>query len=168
MTRTIYLYLILLFNFFNLTAQQQKSIDHTLQLLNNNSVPYISVQELNEELLKGEVLIFDTRKKEEYQVSRIKNAKFIGEKLNAESLSLDALDKNHPIVVYCSIGVRSEDLGEVLLKKGFTNVKNLYGGIFLWKNRGFEVFNQLDRPTENIHAYNRFWGRLLKSGNKIY
>lgn len=163
-----HLFYLLFLSLFNLNAQQQKSIDQTLKLLNDKTVPYISVDQLNEELNNSEVLLLDSRKKEEYQVSRIKDAKFIGEQFNSESLALDNVDKNKPIVVYCSIGVRSEDLGEVLLKKGFTNVKNLYGGIFLWKNRGFEVYDENNRQTENVHAYNRFWGMLLKSGKKVY
>ena len=163
-----YLCYLLFLSLFNLNAQQQKSIDQTLKLLNDKTVPYISVDQLNEELKNSDILLLDSRKKEEYQVSRIKDAKFIGEQFNSESLALNDVDKNKPIVVYCSIGVRSEDLGEVLQKKGFTNVKNLYGGIFLWKNKGFEVYDENNHQTENVHAYNRFWGMLLKSGKKVY
>ena len=40
------------------------------------------------------------------------------------------------IIVYCSIGVRSEDIGEKLKELGYTKILNLYGGIFDWKNKG--------------------------------
>ena len=50
--------------------------------------------------------------------------------------------KKTPTIVYCTIGARSETIGEKLKKNGFTNVYNLYGGIFEWKNADFKVLNK--------------------------
>ena len=72
------------------------------------------------------------------------------------------------IVVYCAVGVRSEDIGEILLASGYSEVKNLYGGIFEWKNQGRIVIDSLKKETENVHAYSKYWGRLLTRANKVY
>jgi len=77
-------------------------------------------------------------------------------------------DKSHPIIVYCSIGIRSEDIGEKLKKMGFINILNLYGGIFDWKNKGKQVYNDKEIATDSVHAFSKHWGRLLHEGIKVY
>ncbi|HAF78076.1 MAG TPA: rhodanese-like domain-containing protein, partial [Maribacter sp.] len=77
-------------------------------------------------------------------------------------------DKTQPIIVYCSIGVRSEDIGEKLKELGYTKILNLYGGIFDWKNKGGQVFNSKEIPTDSVHAFSRHWGKLLQEGIKVY
>ena len=42
------------------------------------------------------------------------------------------LPKDRPVVVYCAAGVRSEQVAEFLLQKGYSDVKNLTGGIMAW------------------------------------
>ena len=39
-----------------------------------------------------------------------------------------------PIVVYCSVGIRSQRVGQQLLEAGYTQVWNLRGGIFKFGN----------------------------------
>ncbi len=70
--------------------------------------------------------------------------------------------------MYCSVGVRSERVGEKLQQAGFKNVRNLYGGIFAWKNKGYVVYNQQNEPTDSVHAYNRYWGQWLTKATKVY
>ena len=72
------------------------------------------------------------------------------------------------IVVYCSLGIRSEKISEKLKAEGYSNVRNLYGGIFEWKNKGFEVFDSEGKETEKVHAYSKSWSKWLKNGEKIY
>lgn len=64
-TKSCLCYLLFL-SLFNLNAQQQKSIDQTLKLLNDKTVPYISVDQLNKELNNSDILLLDSRKKEEF------------------------------------------------------------------------------------------------------
>jgi hypothetical protein len=70
--------------------------------------------------------------------------------------------------VYCSVGYRSERIGEKLLKLGYTDVVNLYGGIFEWKNQGLDVYNSSNYPTDSVHTYNKSWGKWLVKGIKVY
>ncbi|MEM8908479.1 MAG: rhodanese-like domain-containing protein, partial [Bacteroidota bacterium] len=78
--------------------------------------------------------IFDTRAKEEYAVSHIPGAQYLGYD-DFDVKRLGDLPKDAPIVVYCSIGYRSEKIGERLQDLGYTNVHNLYGSLFDWVNR---------------------------------
>lgn len=57
-----------------------------------------------------------------------------GEHLPLSSLPTQyaQLDKAKPIVVYCKAGKRGETAGHILQDVGFTNVKNLAGGILSW------------------------------------
>ena len=49
------------------------------------------------------------------------------------STRLNELERNKEIVVYCQIGVTSISACELLVSSGFSNVKNLVGGISEWK-----------------------------------
>ncbi|MCG2459899.1 rhodanese-like domain-containing protein [Flavobacteriaceae bacterium F89] len=141
-------------------------MDKVLRQWNKNSVPYISVDQLA--ALKGPVLL-DAREKEEFDISHLQHAIWVGDKtFNMDSVHLKIPDKNTPLIVYCSVGVRSEDIGEKLLANGYTHVKNLYGGIFEWKNDGYPIYDDVGRETDSIHAFSRHWGKLLKSGIKVY
>ena len=77
------------------------------------------------------------------------------------------LAKNQPIVVYCSVGYRSEKVTEKLQNAGFQQVSNLYGGIFEWVNQDLPVKND-SGITQEVHAYSRSWGVWLKKGKKVY
>jgi len=57
---------------------------------------------------------------------------------------------------------------EELLELGYTNVKNLYGGIFQWKNDGFDVVNNQSMVTDSVHTYNKSWSKWLVKGVKVY
>jgi len=147
----------------------QKSLDVLLQLNNNESIPYISVEELQILQAKGTVLLLDAREKEEFDVSHIASAKYVGyNSFSSEEILAEITDKNTPIVVYCSLGIRSEKIGEKLKKNGFTNIKNLYGGIFTWKNKDFPLIDSEGNETENVHAYSKFWGKWITKGKKVY
>ena len=161
------MFIIPLLLFCSNLLHSQKSIDKVLKTYNNNSVPYISSQELSK--LDNNIILLDAREANEYEVSHLKNAIAIGyNKFDSKIISGKIPDKNKKIIVYCSLGVRSEKIGEKLLKLGYTNVYNLYGGIFDWKNNNFAVVDSTNQVTENVHAFSKSWGKYLTKGNKIY
>ncbi|WP_127845599.1 rhodanese-like domain-containing protein [Psychroflexus aestuariivivens] len=155
------------FILFSQISAGQETIDVTLANYNNGSVEYISVQNLKNLLNKKDFILLDVRTPKEFNISHIKNAEFI----NYEDFNLSNIErkyhKNSQIIVYCSVGVRSEKFGEKLIEAGFKNIKNLYGGIFLWKNSGFNVVDFQEKPTENIHVYHKRWEHLLTKGNAV-
>ena len=159
---------ILLF-FISSTSVAQKSLDRVLHIFNSESIPYISVEELRMHQLRGELAILDSREIEEYEVSHIPSARYVGYiRFSSKAISSSIPDKDTPIVVYCSVGIRSETISEKLKKAGYTNIHNLYGGIFEWKNKGYPVIDPDGKETENVHAYSRVWGKWLNSGVKVY
>lgn len=161
-----FLFSITLFLTFTVSSFGQKDLARALKQLNTESVPYVHVNELK--AAEGFVLL-DTRQKQEYDVSHLKDAIWVGYKgFEEDSVTQRIEDKSTPIIVYCSIGVRSEDIGEKLQKAGYTNVKNLYGGIFEWKNEGNSVYNNKAIETDSVHTFNKEWGKLLDKGIKVY
>ena len=110
-------------------------------------------------------LILDTREKEEFEVSKLKNAIWVGYD-DFDVSQIDSLNRNQEIVVYCSVGYRSSKVGVQLKEAGFMNVKNLYGGIFKWANEGRPLYNDSKR-TNKIHAFNKKWGRFLSNPDLI-
>lgn len=115
---------------------------------------------------KDSILFLDSRSREEFEVSHLKEAIWIGYEA-FDSLKVAGIAQDKKIVVYCSVGARSEKITEKLYDLGFTDVANLYGGIFEWVNAGYPVYKGTT-PTDDVHAYNKIWGVWLKKGNKVY
>lgn len=139
----------------------QQTYEEKLESLYRGTVETVKSKEI-----PVDAVLLDTREKEEFDVSHIPNAIFSGYKdFNTDALK--DLSKTDPIVVYCSVGYRSERIGEKLQKMGFSKVFNLYGGIFEWKNTGNEVVNAEGLTTEKVHTYNEKWGQWLTHGEKV-
>ena len=139
-----------------------------LEKLYKNTVPILQPKGL-ETALKAEKkpILLDTRSPEEFAVSHIENARFIDFNRFNKSDVAD-LDRERPVVVYCTVGYRSERIGEKLEKLGFKTVYNLYGGIFEWVNQGHPVVDAQGNPTKKVHAFSEDWGKWLQKGEKIY
>jgi rhodanese-related sulfurtransferase len=141
-----------------------KAFELMLNNLLDHSVTEIMVPEALK--LKQQAVFLDARAFEEYQVSHIADAQWVGyDDFDLKRVSQVA--KDQPIVVYCSVGYRSEKVSEKLIAAGYLEVVNLYGGIFEWKNQGHTLVDALG-TTEKVHAYNRTWGFWLKRGQKVY
>jgi len=109
---------------------------------------------------RKEIIVLDAREKEEYDVSHIEEAIYLGYK-DPDFSTLNDFDKDTPIVVYCSIGYRSEKIGEKLKKLGFNSVRNLYGSIFEWVNQGHKIVDHNGQQTNEIHCYNKKWSKWM-------
>jgi rhodanese-related sulfurtransferase len=149
-----------------MTARHGKNIplSAVLKTMLSPGVPTLGVEEALR--VAGTVVFLDCREKEEFNVSHLPGACWIGFK-DFTLTRLDHLRKNMPIVIYCSIGKRSDIIAKRLLLAGYTDVKNLAGGIFEWSNKGATLYKN-GEPTNDVHAYNRFWARWLKKGNKVF
>ncbi len=159
---------LLLFSIFLFVqANGQESLENLLGRYNSGNVPYISVEELRMNQLNDKVLVLDAREPEEYRVSHIRNAVFVG--YNDFDISrVDDYPRDTKIVVYCSLGIRSEKIGKELKDAGFSEVFNLYGGIFYWKGKGYEVVDMKDQETEKVHAYSESWSKWLKNAQQVF
>ncbi len=91
----------------------------------------ITPGELKARLGKGnKVVLLDVREPWEHKLARIEGSILVP--LATLPQSLDKLDRNAEIVAYCHHGMRSADATSFLLQQGFSNVKNLTGGIDAW------------------------------------
>ena len=160
-------FFILIFIIFSSVCFAQDSISELLNKYNSESIPYITVQELA--LDTPDTILLDAREKSEFEVSHLKDAIHVGyDDFDIDSVTEGITDKSSKIVVYCSLGVRSEEIAEALKNEGYSNIYNLFGGIFEWKNNDLTVFNKDNEPTENVHAFSKKWSKWLLKGNKIY
>lgn len=160
--------ILFIFLFISCSTFSQNSLDALLKKWNTRNIPYISVETLA--MPKTDAILLDARELKEYQVSHIKDAIYVGYNDFDKNKTLEKLpkDKTKKIVVYCSLSIRSETIAHKLMQTGYTNVFNLYGGIFEWKNNNFTVVDSLGKPTNKVHTFNKKWSKWLKKGEKVY
>ena len=143
---------------------ESKIFQLTVDGLLNETVPLKSVNELSK-MDSNSYILLDARNISEYNVSHIKNSKWVGyDEFSLEKVS--EIDKNKTLIVYCSVGYRSEKVGEKLIAAGYTNVYNLYGGIFEWVNQNHKVVDN-EGVTQKIHGYNATWGNFINVGTVV-
>jgi len=95
----------------------------------------ITIEELKQRMDAGEKLnVFDVRELHEYEEYNI-GATLIP--LGTLPGKLDELAefKNQEIILHCRSGARSGNAKMFLLDSGFTNVRNLLGGMLAWKEK---------------------------------
>ena len=93
----------------------------------------ITVQELKERLDKGETLnLIDVREPNEYEADNI-GARLIP--LGDLPYQLDELDglQDEEVIVHCRSGKRSAMAQQILEQNGFTNVRNVIGGMLAYR-----------------------------------
>lgn len=99
----------------------------------DNKAEYIEPQELKQLLdNKEDIIIIDARNNYESKIGRFKNAICPDIDVFSEwPQAVKELDnlKNKQIVTYCTGGIRCEKASAYLKEQGFTNVKQLHGGI---------------------------------------
>ena len=151
-----------------MSCGKEKAYHAQLKLLPDFGIPHITPDSLHQILQEDqEILLLDTRSEKEWSISRLPGAQVVAfEGFQVEQL--DAIPKDQPIVVYCSVGYRSGELGKKLKEQGFSKVHNLYGGILEWKNRGYAVETPEGTPTEQVHTYNSYWSAFLEKGEAVY
>jgi rhodanese-related sulfurtransferase len=122
-------------------------------------VRQISTARLNEWLAEpAPPLLWDVRTPAEYAVSHLPSADLV----SGDAIAAGAgLSPDTPIVVYCSVGYRSAAIAAQLQAAGFRQVFNLEGSIFEWANQHRPIYAN-GQIVQQVHPYNRHWGKLLK------
>ena len=141
--------------------------EQKIESIIDNSVTTISCDRLNKKITTPNLYILDAREKEEYDISHIKGAAWVGYNTFSKK-KINNIPKDAIVVIYCSIGYRSEKIGEKLKKEGYQKVYNLYGGIFEWSNKKYPLVDNQQTGTTKVHAYNKDWGRWVEKGDKVY
>ena len=140
--------------------------------VNYPNMSHISSAELEKQLASDELLIFDTRPLEEYTISHIAGAVQIEPDITPEDFTAKFSEslKNKRVIVYCSVGWRSSQLGtrleDAARDAGAVSIQNLEGGLFGWHGANRPLVNQLG-TTSKVHPYNAYWGRLIENKDDI-
>ena len=152
--------LLLLCGFFwNDPTWQQ--VNATIDRIYPN-VKSVDINSLKTSLDQGKhFILIDVREEDEFAVSHLPAA------INIPKAAAVDYQKNTPIIVYCSVGVRSADFADQLDKRGFTSVLNLRGSIFAWGNKGYPLVRG-SKTVSVVHPYNKKWGKLLNRELHLY
>ena len=95
----------------------------------------ITVEELKQRLDAGEDLfIIDVREPHEYEEFNIGAQLIPLGTLPMKMYDFDE-DKDKEIIVHCRSGMRSNTAKALMVQSGFTNVKNLIGGMMEWQGK---------------------------------
>ncbi|MFO0968169.1 MAG: molybdopterin-synthase adenylyltransferase MoeB [Gemmataceae bacterium] len=94
----------------------------------------MTVEELSRLVKEGKApFILDVRNPEEFQICRIAGSTLLP--LPELPQRFRELDKSRPMVVHCKSGMRSQKAIAFLRQQGFTQLRNLKGGILAWAER---------------------------------
>ncbi|WP_420385171.1 rhodanese-like domain-containing protein [Roseivirga sp.] len=126
------------------------------------NVHRIDSTEASELLKEKKPFIIDARTPEEYNVSHIDGA------VRFEESLIGNIPNDRPILIYCTLGVRSNRTAKELSDLGFKEIYDMKDGILGWANGELPVVNTENEPTENIHTYNKSFAPLLKRGKAVY
>lgn len=93
----------------------------------------ITVQELKQRLDAGEqIILVDVRETYEYEEFTLGGLQIPMSEF-AEKLGVLEMYKNKEIILYCRVGPRSASMVAFLKSNGFTNPRNLKGGLEAWQ-----------------------------------
>ena len=136
--------------FSKIASCQNTAFDKKVHSYLSYSVPVISVKDAF--LKKSDVIFLDARAIQEYDISHIPE-------FNIENIK--DIPKDKKIVVYCSIGYRSEIIATKIKEAGYKNVYNLYGSIFEWANNNYALADKKGKTTNRIHTFNKKWSQWV-------
>ena len=160
--RILFLFLLIGFSAHSQTDAYMKMLEKYY-----NDFPTISCSGAVRLIGAENTYFLDTREQKEFDVSHINGAICVGYD-HFELSSVKHIPKDAQIIVYCSIGARSQNIGEKLVKAGYTNVRNLYGGFFQWTNSGLPKMGPNNQITTHIHGYSKDWGKWIEKGIVVY
>ena len=93
-----------------------------------------TVTELKKKIdAKDDFFLLDVREPNEYQIGRIPGSTLIP--LGEVPQRVGEIPRDKDIIVHCKMGGRSAKAAAFLRQQGFTNVKNLKGGITDWSDK---------------------------------
>lgn len=96
--------------------------------------PSLSPHELAERLKLDGCQLVDVREPVEHAEAHVSGAKLIP--LGQIEGRCGEIDRNRPVIVMCQAGKRGQAAAEKLRALGFTDVRNLEGGLNAWKSAG--------------------------------
>lgn len=77
--------------------------------------------------------VIDVREVHEYNRGHIKGA--VNFPLSQLQQYIDDIPKDRTVLLYCQSGMRSKQAAKLFVRKGYSNVAELRGGIITWKGQ---------------------------------
>lgn len=121
----------------------------------------------------AQLVVFDVRRPEEYNVSHLPGAILVDPDTNKDEFAdrFGPMLEGKRAVFYCSVGVRSsimaERVADLVEERTQSAPLNLIGGLFQWSNDGRIMTTPAGTNTRAIHPYDNFWGRLIDNQDMI-
>ena len=115
--RYILLSVLCLFSLVSFSQIRNVHYKSRLDSLYSHNIPLLSVREFKK-FDKHNFYILDAREEEEFGVSHLKNARHVGYYW-FDMRSVYDIPYNATIVVYCTVGTRSERIAEKLVRAGY-------------------------------------------------
>lgn len=103
-----------------------------------DKVKSIKAEQMND--FDHTVEVLDVRKPGEWNISHLKDAKFVP--LADMPGNLDSFDKNSTYIVHCGGGYRSMTAISLMKREGFTDLVNVYGGFGAMVNAGLKIVTE--------------------------
>ena len=99
----------------------------------------VSPKDFSKLLSSEKGILLDVRTPGEWKKGHIKDALHLDIFRDDFEIELTKLDTNITVYVYCAAGGRSSEAAEMMLKKGFSKVVDMDGGLMRWKNEGLPI-----------------------------
>ncbi|MCW5320094.1 molybdopterin-synthase adenylyltransferase MoeB [Verminephrobacter aporrectodeae subsp. tuberculatae] len=114
-------------------ADYQDFCNHKRDVPDRDGIPSITTQELKTLRDSGELFtLIDVREQTEWDMVRIDGACHIPKDEMIREEVLARFRKDAPIILHCKLGSRSRKVLQDMQDHGFSNVRNLQGGIIAW------------------------------------
>lgn len=127
----------------------------------DSDVKRIDSQKAKMILSQESPILLDARTPEEFLVSHLKGS------IRYEDGIIQNLSKDQPILIYCTLGVRSNRVAKQLSDQGY-KVYDMKDGIIGWVNNEFPLVDSDGLTTRNVHTYSKNFSSLLKKGTAVY
>ncbi len=103
----------------------------------NGVIRGVSVAQASSLVLSGKATIIDVRGADEYRTGHIEQA--VSLPMGQLFKKLDLIPPRQQVIVHCGGGLRSQVVASMLQRVGFTNIRNMIGGIDAWKRAGLPI-----------------------------
>jgi rhodanese-related sulfurtransferase len=110
------------------------------------TVPSISPHEAADEAAGGTALIVDVREHNEFEQERIEGVALVP--ISEFVARHRELPKDRPLLMLCAAGSRSTSATMYLLQGGWTDVRNITGGMIGWRSAGLPIRTGPTEPGE--------------------
>lgn len=103
------------------------------------TVPEVSVEDLKREIARtrDRPQLLDVRTDHEWRQGAIKGAVLVPISILRSQMHLLPFDKSKPVVAICRSAHRSIPAVRLLLKAGYSDVRQLQGGMRAWEQRNY-------------------------------